>query len=369
VSKINHIAGEDAYAISLDPKEISDANWIETENKYKIGNVCHGTIIAKRTWEYVVQLVSGIRGLLPARELNTYVRNLSSPPHEVIGLELEVVVSGYRAEKRFLSLSIEGTRALSTCQLSNNYIGEKSSGVCAYKTLSYSLIEIQPDTYGILHKLNTWGDELPEVGEPVSVIIAGIENSQIFLTKEPRRVLDRIFFARPSLKEKWDVVINDYPVGRSAELQILYWRETNQSYMVVTQDGVVGFLPGKEISWRCTSLEEQRHVFNPGDTLHAAVLKVKQTKKHLVFSKKYLDKNSIDEHFLLLSLEKPIEGVIVKTVDFGCFVSLLPSGIQALLHRSKIPVGRTFSEGQSYMFYIDSLDQVNKRVSVRLNEP
>ena len=61
-------------------------------------------------------------------------------------------------------------------------------------------------------------------------------------------------------------------------------------------------------------------------------------------------------------------GTVVNVQDFGCFVQLEPSGIQALLHRTKIPEGKTFSKGETLDVYIESIDFEKNRIGVKLND-
>jgi ribosomal protein S1 len=86
----------------------------------------------------------------------------------------------------------------------------------------------------------------------------------------------------------------------------------------------------------------------------------------VVLSKKALDKHPIDEQISKIDLKAPIEGLVVNVLDYGCFVQLQPYGIQALLHRSKIPEGEILGKGDSITVFVDSVDQINRRVSLKM---
>jgi DNA-directed RNA polymerase subunit E'/Rpb7 len=67
-----------------------------------------------------------------------------------------------------------------------------------------------------------------------------------------------------------------------------------------------------------------------------------------------------------IDLSLPINSVVVKKVDYGYFLELKPFGIPALLHRSKIPKEKTYVIGENLQIYIDTVEEVKMRVSVRL---
>ena len=136
--------------------------------------------------------------------------------------------------------------------------------------------------------------------------------------------------------------------------------------MVVTNSGIVGMLPSTELNWLSQSREELKQLLKPGDIFKAMILKISKEKNRVVFSKKALDKNPIDDELTKIHLNDLFLGTVVNVMDYGCFIQLEPSGIQALLHRTKIPEGKTFSKGDFCNFYIDSVDLEKKRIGLKL---
>jgi small subunit ribosomal protein S1 len=182
----------------------------------------------------------------------------------------------------------------------------------------------------------------------------------------PEQPLEKTFFAYPLSVEKWDEFITQQKEGDSVEVQILFWREKAMCYLVVTNSGIVGMLPSTEINWLSQSREELKQLLKPGDIFKAMILRISKEKNRVVFSKKALDKNPIDDELTKIHLNDLFVGTVVNVLDYGCFIQLEPSGIQALLHRTKIPEGKTFSKGDSCNFYIDSVDFEKKRIGVKL---
>lgn len=368
VHKIIHYPNENAFSVSLDPKEISDANWVEVEKSHPIGSCFSATLGMKFSQEFIAQLDNGIRGVIPASEVQIYMSQPGLYGSNSLGQIIDVVVTGFRSEKKCLLFSIKNIESIpdSKTHISLYKVGGIAVGKCIRSSPNYALIELPPGVYGLLHKLNNWGRELPKVGQDISVVVAGSDDSQIILAGEPPRSLGQVFYAMPLSADRWEKFIHNFSVGDSVEVQTLYWRESNQSYMVVTSDGIVGSLPGNEVDWFCVSREEQNHLLKPGDIIKVKISKIHPTKSILVFSKKALDKYPMDEQLSKIDLEESIQGMVVNVLDYGCFVHLQPYGLQALLHRSKIPEGKNFIKGDYLNVRIDAVDHVKKRISIRL---
>lgn len=370
VHKITHFSNEKAYALSLDPKEISDANWAEIEKSHLVGSIYSVKLLSRYNQEFMVQLDSGIRGVIAASEVQLYFSQPEFYGCSYIGQTLEAMVTGYRSEKKCLLLSI---RSIDAIPLPESHIGLYQAGTsaigrCIRNASNYSFIELPHGVYGLLHKLNNWGRELPEIGTDVAVVVIEASESKLLLAGEPSNSIEKIFYARPLSKENWDQFIARYSVGDTIEVQNLFWRESIQSFILVTSDGIVGTMPCTEVDWFCTVREEQKLLLKPGDMFRAMILNIHPTKSRVVFSKKSLDKNPMDEQISKIDLEAPIEGLVVNVLDYGCFVQLRPYGFQALLHRSKIPEGKVFEKEESIIVFIDAVDQINRRVSLRIDD-
>ena len=368
VHKITHFPEEDAYALSLDPKDISDVNWESIEKEYLIGSIQAATLEKKYHQEFMAKLDSGIRGVIPAEEVETYLKQPSTYGCSPVGLKLDVVVIGYRAEKKCLLLSINNLNSLtyveSDCDLFKT--GDRVFGKCIRNASNYSLIELPKGVTGLLHKLNNWGKELPAVGDEVELIFIEGGKTQLLLGGIPENNLQKTFFAHPFSKEKWDHFIDLQSVGDSLEVQILFWREKTMCFMVVTSSGVSGIMPSTEINWLNQSPEELKHLLKPGDIFNAEIIKIYPDKNRVIFSKKALEKNPIDDVLENIQLNDSFVGTIVNVLEYGCFLKLENLGAQVLLHRTKIPDGKSFSKGEVCTVYIDSIDFEKKRISVKL---
>jgi ribosomal protein S1 len=368
VHKITHHSDEGAYALSLDPKDVSDANWALIEKEYPIGSSQSANLKIRFFQEFIAQLGSGIRGVIPANEVQIYLNQPALYGCSPIGQIVNTEVIGYRSEKKCLLLSIKNIASLigTENKLHSYKPGDLIFGKCTRNVSNYALIEIIEGFFGLLHKLNNWGKELPSVGDEVQVLFIGEEKTQVLLGGIPEHPLEKTFFAYPLSAEKWDEFITQQKEGDSVEVQILFWREKAMCYMVVTSSGIVGMLPSTEINWLSQSREELKQVLKPGDIFKTMILRISKEKNRVVFSKKALDKNPIDDELTKIHLNDLFVGTIVNVLDYGCFIQLEPSGIQALLHCTKIPEGKTFFKGEICNVYIDSIDHEKKRIGVKL---
>jgi small subunit ribosomal protein S1 len=135
-----------------------------------------------------------------------------------------------------------------------------------------------------------------------------------------------------------------------------------------TSTGVVGSLPGDEVDWYCNDIEQQKLLLKPGDIFQAMIVKIHPTKERVIFSKKALDQHPMDNQLSDVESMPSIPGVVVSVLDYGCFVQLEPYGIQGLLHRSKIQNDRTFIKGEHVNVRIETVDKINRRMSLVLAE-
>jgi hypothetical protein len=368
VHKITHFPKENAFAISLDPKDVSDENWSNVEKQHVVGSFCSVKLLNQYKQDFMAQLESGIRGVIPSADVHMYLSQQKFSGCGPMGQTVDTVVTGYRPEKKCLLLSIRNINEISSTQSQTDLYqpGAKLQGKCILNTSNYSYIELPHGTCGVLYELNNWGRQLPAVGNDIPVVFVGTTNSKLILAGEPPTSIDRAFYAWPHTEEKWEQFKNRHFVGDVIEVQNLYWRENAQSYMVVTSDGIAGLLPATEVDWFTVAREEQKLLIKPGDIFKTIIIKIHSTKHRVTFSKKALDKNLTDEQLSKIHLGTAVQGLVVNVLDYGCFVQLQSYGIQGLLHRSKIPDMSVLKKGDVFDVTIDSIDVIKRRVSLSI---
>ncbi|KKR91686.1 MAG: 30S ribosomal protein S1 [Microgenomates group bacterium GW2011_GWC1_41_8] len=124
---------------------------------------------------------------------------------------------------------------------------------------------------------------------------------------------------------------------------------------------VRGTIHISEISWeRVDNLEEQ---FKKGDKIEAKVAQTNEQEGQLVLSLKQLTPDPWEDIKKKYPEEKQISGKVVKVSNIGAFVEI-EKGIEGLIHVSKIPAGKEFTEGEKVSVIIDTLDTEKRKISL-----
>ena len=369
VHKVMHLPNEKAYVLSLDPQEVSDASWANIEKRHPVGACYQVTLISKFNHEFIAQLETGVRGVIPSSEVELFLKQPELYGCSPIGQTLDAVVTGYRSEKRCLILSIRNIESILPVEPRFDLYksGDQVSGKCIRLASNYALIEISQGIHGLLHTLNNWGEELPKLGNEVHAIVIETGQSNVLVGGVPKRELEKRFFAYPLSEEKWTDFVLHFSVGDTVEVQNLFWRNKAKCFMVVTGNGVVGTMPINEVAWFNPDQEVIKDLHQPGDVFNVSVLKIDSEKKRVIFSKKALDRDLIVEQLSKVDPDIQLLGIVVNTLDYGYFVELQEFRIDALLHITNIPDGRKFIKGESLNVYIDTVDLKLRRVSVKLS--
>ena len=371
IHKIWYRPDEQAYAVSLDPKDIAEANWIEIQKLNPIGAEVTATLLLKVNNEYFAKLDSGIRGVIPGAEVKEKMHQPELYACSPIGTKWTVEIVGYRSEKKCLLLALRNIdiRQKPTPVLMPYLAGDQVTGTCIRRETNYATIALADGIRGILHLINNWGNELPQVNSKMSMTVISYdhESGTIQLAGESPRGTPKNFYAIAHSEEHWLDFSARYHIGDIMEVQVLLWKEKSACFLVTTIEGIVGRLPASEVDWLSASREQVKHLINPGSFLILKILKLHPQSKKLVFSKKALEENIALERMRTVDTTCCINGTVISVLDYGCFIQLKPNGIQGLLHRTEIPQGRTFTKGDSVDVFVKDIDLSRNRMSLSLS--
>jgi small subunit ribosomal protein S1 len=140
----------------------------------------------------------------------------------------------------------------------------------------------------------------------------------------------------------------------------------------VDVDGIEGLIPISEIGWsRIDNIED---ILAVGQDVEVVILKLDWENDRFSFSLK----QTLPDPWQNIARQFPIgsfqAGKVVRLAKFGAFVNLAP-GIDGLIHISKLGGGRRINhpkevveEGQSVDVKIEEIDQVQKRISLSLEQ-
>ena len=368
VHKVWYQAEEQAYAVSLDPKDVAEANWIEIQKLNPVGAEATATLLLKSNYEYFAQLDSGLRGVIPAAEVKEKMHQPELYACSPIGTKWTVEVVGYRSEKKCLLLSLRNIAlGQKLTPVSMSYlIGDQVIGTCVRRETNYAMIALADGMRGILHLMNNWGNELPQINSKISVTVISFdyESGLIQLAGASPHGTAKAFYAIADSGEHWIDFSDKYRIGDVMEAQVLLWQEKSACFLVTTIEGIVGRLPASEVDWLSATIEQVKLLIKPGDFLNLKILKLNQKSKKLVFSKKALEENLALERMRTIDTTCCINGTVISVLDYGCFIQLQPYGIQGLLHRTEIPEGRAFAKGDRVDVFIKEIDLSRNRLSL-----
>lgn len=125
--------------------------------------------------------------------------------------------------------------------------------------------------------------------------------------------------------------------------------------------GVEGLVHVSEFAWK--KIGDPRSFIKEGDKL-----KVKVIGKHdgkLAFSFKQAKEDPWEKAGERYTPETRVKGKVSKLTDFGVFVEL-ETGIEGLIHMTKIPPATKLIEGQEVNCYVEDLDSKARKLSLGL---
>lgn len=127
--------------------------------------------------------------------------------------------------------------------------------------------------------------------------------------------------------------------------------------------GLDGLVHISEIAWE--KVDDPKKFYKVGDKVEVAILGIEKKSGKLNLSIKKLLPDPWKDLAKMYQKDQEVEGKVTKVSDFGVFVEL-EKGIEGLLHVSKIPQGKKFSEGEKITCLIELVDPVKHRISLTL---
>ncbi|MCL5432652.1 MAG: S1 RNA-binding domain-containing protein [Patescibacteria group bacterium] len=241
--------------------------------------------------------------------------------------------------------------------------GENVNGVVAKLTPREILIDINAKTEAVVLEkdkkiLRRLLSKLKE-GDKVDVTILNTESEMGYPVVSLRRFIDNITF-----KELEDLKKEKKPIP------VLVENRTSGGFLVLTDDGMQGFLPNSQIS----SIENTQTLI--GKKIDAIVWEIDRPTKKIIFSRKATQgSGEFDELIKSFKTDQKISAKISSIVPFGIFVSLQnPEGkqVEGLIHISEIAwekvtsLDELYSAGQDVDVVIIGFDKDAKRIDLSI---
>ncbi|MDZ4181495.1 MAG: S1 RNA-binding domain-containing protein [Candidatus Cloacimonadaceae bacterium] len=190
--------------------------------------------------------------------------------------------------------------------------------------------------------------DLLKVGQQVEVKILDIKADKIALSM--KALQDNPFtLALSELKE-----------GDTINCRVL--RLHNFGAFAELKPGVEGLIPVSEMS-RTRNVSHPREILKEGDFVQVQILRIDPDTQKISLSLKALQDdpwNQIDE---IIQIEKPFEGTVESSTNFGVFVSIA-DGVTGLLPRSRVRKTDNFKGGDPITLMVTAIDRENHRITL-----
>lgn len=366
IHKIKYFASEGAYSVSLDTKDVSAADWAAIEKSNPIGFITKATILEKFKDEFVLKTHTGLRGSIFASDVQNYLQIIDHRG-TVFGMDIDVQVSGFKPEKKCLVFSLQPELAQADATKSYELsIGDRICGICIDRKPHFARIELMYGQIGVLLLFNHWGRALPLVDEKIEVRVVHKDETKFnfLVASDPPSALDRVFPPVIGTQEIWDQFMDQHRSGDILEVQVLFWMEDRQCFVVNTGSGVCGMMSVAELGWAGKDRTLQKESVKPGDVFKAVIKKIDPTKRKLTFSKKRYDSQLSPDKLPFLKVGDLHDGIVVEKQDYGYFVWLPSTNVEGLLHKSKMSEDELFAVGDPVQVRIENIDILSKRLSL-----
>ncbi|MBU2577635.1 S1 RNA-binding domain-containing protein [Patescibacteria group bacterium] len=129
----------------------------------------------------------------------------------------------------------------------------------------------------------------------------------------------------------------------------------------VEGESIEGLIHISEVSWQ--KVEDLDKLYKPRNKIKVKVISLEDGR--VQFSIKQLLPDPWEELDKKYQVDTKIKGKIARLTSFGVLVEI-ESGIEGLVHISKIPPELTLNEGDELDVYIESVDRKTRRISLGL---
>lgn len=129
----------------------------------------------------------------------------------------------------------------------------------------------------------------------------------------------------------------------------------------IGDDEVEGLVHISEVSWE--KIDNLNNLFKQKDKLKVKVINLENSR--VQFSLKQLLPDPWEKIEERYPIDSHISGEVVRLTAFGALVRI-ESGIEGLIHISKIPPELSINEGDKIDVYIESVDKASRRISLGL---
>jgi small subunit ribosomal protein S1 len=324
------------------------------------GTAVKGTVAAVVRAGVFVDLADGVRGFVPRNELGWGGAEGGELVAE--GDEIEAAVVGLDTERRRLKLSIKKLQPHPFDAFRQaNAVGDEVIGRVGDVTDIGAYVSLGGGLDGLVHVSEiAWRrverpSDVLSVGEELKVQVVAIDEKR-------RRVGLSIKATQP---DPFEAFTSSNKPGSRVQGKVL--RLSDKSAFVELKDGIEGFIPVSELSWKRVGLPAD--VLRVGEIVKAEVLNSDPKRRQVKLSVKQLQPDPFDSIVKRAQAGEAMTGTVVSLADFGAFVEL-DEGAQGLIHISKLSTAfvshpsQVVTPGQRVVAHVLSIDHSKRKISL-----
>ncbi len=260
--------------IELGLKQLT-ANWDSVKTKFAVGQKVKGKIVRLTHVDLVVELESGVVGVVPGTEISW--ANLKTDPRKGFtkGEEVTALVLGFDCQKRRLSLTIRQLEPDPWIKAETKFpVGARVKGTVRSMKSYGAFVELDEGICGMVHVSNmSW---MKRINHPSEFLKQGDEVEAIVLKVDPaeRRVELGI---KQLVRDPWEIVDQLYKVGDLVQGRVV--KLATFGAFVELQPELHGLVHISRISEQ--PVDKVRNVLEVGQDVSVRIIKIDRDEKRI----------------------------------------------------------------------------------------
>ncbi len=320
------------------------------------GKVVKGVI--KNITEYGAFVdLGGIDGLLHITDMSWGRVNHPSELFQV-GDEVTVKVLKYNPETERVSLGLKQTQDDPWHHAEEAYPPGKRVRGKVMSIADYgAFIELEPGVEGLVHVSEmSW---TRKVKKPQQILEVGqeIECQVLEVDAKAKRISLGLKQLEP---DPWTLFTDKYKPGDKVSGKVRSL--TDYGAFVGIEEGVDGMVHKSDLSWTI-KVNVPGDLVHKGDDVEAIILSINHDEKKVSLGIKQLFDDPWARLVYDYAAGTVLEAKILSVCDYAIFVELRP-GVEAQININSAAEGETLKRGENMKVVVDSVDPVDRRVSV-----
>lgn len=331
-------------------------------NTYKRGDVVKGRVAAIVGRTMFVDVGGKTEGILGDREFDMAKEYLESLK---VGDEVSGVVISQENDSGQIILSLK--RAADDSRWKSFEEAHENGTTITVKGREINKSGLLVDAEGLVGFIpsSQFSRELSEspaalVGKPIKVQVIEVDREQNRLVLSEKAVTEAVEIEERKKLLKLVKIGTSYdgtvtgivPFGAFIQVKV------GKGAKAVELEGLVHI---SEISWE--KVDDVHLVLKESQEVEVQVIGIDEATGKLALSLKKMSDDPWKEIVKDYPVDSKHNGKVVKVAPYGVFVNL-KSGIEGLIHASKMPAEAAFKEGQELEVFIESIDTDKRRLSL-----